>query len=405
MNLNFSMDLKLEIEEEIKNWEKERQRTLTVEELDYIKISKEREKVASMPRILILGADGYIGVALYYYLKSNYYQILGVDNRSRQRNVVGIGSDSLTYNRQPADINIDLSKDYNGLKDLLISYKPDVIVNLAQQPSAPFSMIDAKHAVETQSNNNSTNLNVLYAVKEVNPDIHIIQLGTAGEYPDWLYDGVEIPEGSRIKVQYNKKDWIIPTPRYAGSWYHFSKLHSSYNADYACRIWGLRVSDVNQGIVYGNTGDNRLDYDEYFGTVINRFVVQAVSGIPLTIYGVGGQTRSFIHIKNSVEAIKLMIDNPADKGEYRIIHQLTDVKNINDIAQMIRNITDCEIQYIDNPRAEMPENKFSFEAKKLKTLGLEPVDMETEIRNLIDIVKKYKDNIRTEVILPKTKWK
>ncbi len=399
------MDLSTEIYKEIERWKEDRQRELTQEELDFIKIEKEKEKIVSMPRVLILGADGYIGVALYLYLKDNYYQVLGIDNGMRQRNVIGVGSDSLTRNRQPADINIDVSRDYNELRDVIHDYKPEVIVNLAQQPSAPYSMIDSRHAVDTQTNNNSTNLNLLYAVKEVDPDIHIIQLGTAGEYPDWLYAGIEVPEDSRIKVKYQGKNWIIPTPRYAGSWYHFSKLHSSYNADYASRIWGLKISDVNQGIVYGQMNENRLDYDEYFGTVINRFVVQAVAGIPLTIYGTGGQTRSFIHIKNSLEAIRLMIENPADKGEYRIIQQLTDVKSINEIAKMVKTITDCKIQNIDNPRVEMSENKFTFEAKKLKTLGLESVDMETEIRNLVKIVEENKDNIKEEVILPQTTWK
>lgn len=370
-------------------------------------------------RVLILGANGYIGCALYNYLKNQKvvttttegavevgkYEVLGIDNEMRERNVVGVGSNSITRNSKMADINIDISEDYNGLKEVVSSYKPDVIVNLAQQPSAPFSMIDAKHATETQKNNINGGLNVLWVVKEVNPDIHVIQLGTAGEYPDWLYKGIEVPEGSRIDVKYRGKDWTIPTPRYAGSWYHFSKLHSSYNADYACRIWGLKVTDINQGIVYGNDEYTRLDYDEYFGTVINRFVAQAVIGMPLTVYGEGGQTRSFIHIQNSIQAIELLINNPANPGEYRIIQQLTDIKSVWQIAKMVQAITDCQIQNIENPRAEMAANEFEFEAAKLKTLGLQPVDMETEIRNLVNIVRKHKDNIKSEVILPKTKWK
>ena len=376
-------------------------------------------------RVLILGANGYIGCALYNYLKSikkitkttekvtgteevieeEVYEVLGVDNEMRERNVIEVGSNSITPNRKPWDINLDISLDYNGLKEIISSYKPDVIINLAQQPSAPFSMRDAKSATESQRNNIVGGLNVLWVVKEINPEIHVIQLGTAGEYPDWLYEGVEIPEGSRINVKYQDKDWTIPTPRYAGSWYHFSKLHASYNADYACRIWGLRVTDINQGIVYGINDNTRLDYDEYFGTVINRFVAQAVIGVPLTVYGEGGQTRSFIHLSNSIQAIELLVNNPPKLGEYRIIQQLTDVKNIWQIAEMVQNITGCEIQKIENPRMEMVANEFRFEASKLKTLGLVPVEMETEIRHMVDVVREYKDNIKKEVILPKTKWK
>ncbi len=356
-------------------------------------------------RVLILGANGYIGVALYEYLEKKGFEVFGIDNEMRERNVINIGGGSLTRNAKPSGFKLDISTDYKTLKEIIESIKPATIVNLAQQPSAPFSMIDAEHAVTTQTNNNSSNLNVLYAVKEIDPNIHIIQLGTAGEYPDWLYSGVIVPEGSRVEVQYKGKPWIIPTPRYAGSWYHFSKLHSSFNADYACRIWDLRVTDINQGIVYGHIGGTRFDYDEYFGTVINRFVTQAVAGIPLTVYGDGGQQRSFIHLQNAIEAIELLLNNPAKAGEYRIIQQLTDVKSIWRIAKMVQAMTDCEIQQIKNPRAELPANEFIFEAKQLKTLGLKPVIMEDEIKHLLSIVEKNKDKIITEVIMPKHSWK
>lgn len=374
-----------------------------------LSIRKIEEKISNdKRRILILGADGYIGVALYYYLENQGFTVMGVDNSMRERNVINIGSDSLTFASKPADIKLDISEEQKGreneLTEIVRSFGPEVIVNLAQQSSAPFSMASSKNALETQRNNICGGLNVLWAVKEANPDINVIQLGTAGEYSDWLYGDIEVPEGSRIDVKYNGKDWTIPTPRYAGSWYHFSKLHSSYNADYACRIWGLKVTDINQGIVYGHLEHTRFDYDEYFGTVINRFVAQAVAGIPLTIYGEGGQTRSFIHLKNSIQAIELLINNPPITGEYRIIQQLTDVKSVWQIAKMVQAITDCEIQKVDNPRVEMSSNNFNFEALKLKTLGLKPVDMETEIRILIKLVEKYKDNIRKEVIMPTVHW-
>lgn len=355
-------------------------------------------------RILILGADGYIGCALYFYLKDKDYEILGVDNSLRERNVRGIGSESLIKSRAPAVLKIDISTDYNDLKEIIQSYKPATIVNLAQQPSAPFSMIDAQHATETQSNNINGAMNVLWAVKEIDPKIHIIQLGTAGEYPDWLYKGIEVPEDSRIKVRFQDKDWVIPTPRYAGSWYHFSKLYASYNADYACRIWGLRISDVNQGIVYGGTVDTRFDYDEYFGTVVNRFITQAVLGMPLTIYGKGLQERSFINLKNSLQAIELMLKKPPSEGEYRIIQQLTEVCKILEIANMVHDLTGAKIQYIESPRIEMERSEFKFEAKKLKTLGLKTIAMHTELPKMMKLIQKNKDKIKEELIMPKTKW-
>lgn len=359
----------------------------------------------SKKRCLILGSNGYIGVPLYERLTDKGYNILGIDNESRERNVLSVGGNSLTYNRKKHNFILDISTEYKKLKEIIQAFQPDVVINLAQQPSAPFSMKGQENSVETQRNNIMGNLNVLWAVKEVDPNIHIIQLGTAGEYPDWLYTDVEVPEGSRINVRYKDKDWEIPTPRYAGSWYHFSKLHSSYNADYACRIWKLRVTDVNQGIVYGFIDGTRLDYDEYFGTVVNRFVTQAVAEIPLTIYGKGNQMRSFINLKNSIGAIELMIDHPAKKGEYRIIHQLTETYTVNDIAKLVKKNIDCEFEYLENPRAEMATSRFKFEAKKLKTLGLEIISLKDELPNIIKTIKENKDKINKDVIKPKTTWK
>lgn len=372
-------------------------------------------------RVLILGQDGYIGTALTAHLaKFEGYQVKGLDNMLRRNNVAEIGGESLIQKAQIACFSIDISTDYAALVKLLSDYQPDTIVHLAEQPSAPFSMKSPQHAAETQRNNVIGTLNVLWAMKEVCPDAHLIKLGTEGEYPDWLWDGKKIPEGSRMTVGYETEhctgegenmkcalvhdNWEIPTPRYAGSWYHFSKLHDSMNIDYACRIWGLRATDVNQGIVYGHLNDTRLDYDEYFGTVVNRFAVQAVAEIPLTIYGTGGQTRGFIALQNSIDAIKLLADNPPEKGEFRVIHQTTEAKSVTDIAQMVQKLTECEIQNIENPRAELPANKFTFDTSTLDNLGLKPVEMETVVAELVETVKANKDKIIKDVIMPKTKW-
>ena len=356
-----------------------------------------------MKRIMILGMEGYIGRALNPFLNERGYYVSGVDNGLRQKNVLLVGSDSL-FELPAIDCHhLDIC-DYDALHQRISDYEPDTIVHLAEQPSAPFSFLNPYQSTYTQYNNVVGTLNILWAIKDINPDIHLIKLGTAGLYPDWLYKDVIIPESSRITVKYQNKDWTIPAPRYAGSWYHMSKLHDSNNIDYACRIWGLRATDINQGIVYGHRYNTRFDYDQYFGTVLNRFVVQAFFKIPLTVHGTGNQQRGFIHLQNSLEAIELIAKNPPSKGEYRIVHQLTDVHTINELATLVTKVWAGSINHIPNPRAELPENKFTFEAKFLKDLGLKPVDMESELRSLFAKIKEKSHDIKRDAVHPTTKW-
>lgn len=351
-------------------------------------------KLNKAMRILILGADGFIGNVLYRHLDG---EVLGVDNGARKRMVKEIGGESLTEIHKNETIKLDIT-DYKAIKEIIDSFKPDAIVHLAEQPSAPYSMIDAEHTAYTQWNNLVGTTNILWAIKGT--DIHLIKLGTAGEYPDWLYTGIKVPESERITVKYQGKDWEIPTPRYAGSFYHFSKMFDSYNIDYACKIWGLNVTDLNQGVIFGHMDGTRLDYDSFFGTVFNRFAVQASAGIPLTVYGEGGQERGYIHIKNALEAIELAVKNPA-KG-YRIIHQLTQTHKVMDIAKMFQEATGCEIKSIPNPRAELPANEIEFEAKKLREMGLTTIPMQKEVPNILKAVEGKKVN--KDVILPTTQW-
>lgn len=355
-------------------------------------------------RVLITGSNGYIGNPLMNYLESRGFEVHGIDNNARKDWVEEIGGQSLTpVKRHRNTVIHDISKDYIKTKTLIQSINPDVIVHLAEMPSAPYSMIDAEHANYTQRNNIIGTMNILWAIKELNPNIHLIKLGTAGEYPDWLYDGIKIPEGSRIKVQYEGKDWEIPTPRYAGSWYHFSKLHDSNNIDYACRIWGLKCTDINQAPVYGHLSGGRFDYDYYFGTVINRFAVQSIAGIPLTVYGEGEQQRGFIHILNSLEAIEIVINHPPDG--FRVIHQLTETQTINNLAKMFHELTGCGIEHVENPRAERGYNRFKFDSHFLTDRGLKPVNMIEGITKLVKDLEPYKDNIIKQVIGVQTKWK
>ena len=353
-------------------------------------------------RILILGNNGYIGVALHRYLEERGHEVYGCDNGMREDLVSRVGGKSITPVNYPESEDLDITN-YYQLKKFVEKINPDVIVHLAEQPSAPYSMRNAQCATMTQQNNIVGTLNVLWAIREVNPKIHLVKLGTAGEYPDWLYPNMKIPESSRIEVQYQGKDWTIPTPRYAGSWYHFSKLHDSYNCDYASRIWGLKITDINQSPVWGYMDGTRIDVDEYFGTVVNRFAAQAVVGSPLTIYGKGEQTRGFIYIEDSLEAIRLIIEN-ADFEGYRIINQMTEVMTINELAMKFKRLTGCKIEHIENPRAEMESHSFDYTRDKLKEFGLKPKRMNEKLDEFIGVIEKYKENIPKD-FLPKTKWK
>jgi len=372
-----------------------------------------------MKKVLILGSEGYIGRALHKYLKERNCDVFGIDNNLRNENVKSIGSKSIVEIDETLHekkfIKMDISKNYLGLKTLMFDFKPDVIVHLAEQPSAPFSMMNQVHASETMRNNMQGTMNVIYAMKEICPKAHLIKLGTEGEYSSDIWDGKHIPEGSRMEVFTGKKDkhnnaclerWEIPTPRYFGSWYHFTKFSESYMLDYANRIWGLTITDINQGIVYSHRNGTRLDADYFFGTIIHRFVAQAITGVPLTVYGTGGQVRGFICLQNSLEAIELLINNPAKDGEFRVIHQTTESLNINDIAKKIQEKTGCEISYIDNPRVEKESNTFTFDTTTLDNLGLKPIKFEDELPNLIKVFEENKDNIVVTALMPKdhAKW-
>jgi UDP-sulfoquinovose synthase len=342
------------------------------------------------------------------HLDPKKYDVLGIDNNLREKNVQSIGSETVMPKDRMLSKCIDIAKDPHGLKLQIRHFQPDAIIHLAEQPSAPFSMKSQKHATDTMSNNVIGTLNLLHSIKEECPTAHLIKIGTEGEYPDWLWNGKHIPEGGRMKVDITgtiHTNWEIPTPRYAGSWYHWSKVHDSMNIDYACRIWNLRATDINQGIVYGHMNGTRLDYDQYFGTAINRFVVQAVAGMPLTVYGKGNQTRGFIALQNSVEALELLINNPAKQGELRVIHQTTDAKTVNEVAELVQKVTGCEIEHIPDPRTEAEECKFTFDTSTLDGLGLQKIEMEEVIRDLVQKVSSQKHRIRPNVIKPTTTWK
>ncbi len=359
-----------------------------------------------MHKVLIAGVCGYIGKALYNHLQFQDFEVVGFDNHSREKNVAGVGSQSIVDFYYPKHTVLDATN-YEPLKKFIKQEQPDTIVWLAEQPSAPFSMRSAQDATYTQQNNIVGTLNVLWAMREVAPHAHLIKLGTEGEYPDWLWNKKHVPEGNRLQVKHRNQRWVIPTPRYAGSWYHWSKVHDSMNIDYACKIWNLRVTDVNQGVVVGHLPGTRLDIDEYFGTVANRFAAQAAIGFPLTVYGQGEQTRGFIALEDSIEAIRLLTENSAREGEFRVIHQTAHEHSINEIARMVHQFTGARIERLKNPRAELENNEFTFDKTTLKSLGLKMRNIEDAVQQVCEATEANKKNIEKvkHLIHPKTTWR
>ncbi|MCL2396266.1 MAG: NAD-dependent epimerase/dehydratase family protein, partial [Acidimicrobiaceae bacterium] len=324
-------------------------------------------------RILVLGGDGYLGWPSALHLSAAGHEIGVADNFARRGYDEEMGVSSLVP-ILPLDDRVKLWQKKSGEKiktyvgdlcdaafthHMVEDFRPDTIVHFAEQRSAPYSMIDREHAVYTQTNNVVGNLNLLYAIADINRDIHLVKLGTMGEYG---YPNIDIEEGW-ITITHKGRTDTMMYPKRPGSFYHLSKVHDSHNIEFACRIWGLRATDLNQGIVYGQetgetTGDpglaTRFDYDAVFGTVLNRMVIQAVLGVPLTVYGQGGQTRGMLNIEDTVECIRLASENPADPGEFRVFNQFTESFSVLGIAETIKAAYpgDVTIEHVDNPRVE-----------------------------------------------------
>src|SRR3954454_18236798 len=308
-------------------------------------------------RILVLGGDGYLGWPTAMYLSAQGHDVGVVDNGVRRQYDHELGSGSLvpieslrtrvkawketTGTAIPAYTG-DLC-DAEFVYDTFREFAPDAIVHFAEQRAAPYSMIDRKHAVYTQTNNVVGTLNLLYAIAEIDPDIHLIKLGTMGEHGT---PNIYIEEGWLEVTHHGRTDRML-YPKRPGSFYHLSKVHDSHNIEFTCRVWGLRATDLNQGVVYGQQTDEtarderlatRFDYDAVCGTVLNRFVILAALGQPLTVYGDGGQTRGLIDIRDTVACIRLACEHPAEAGEYRVFNQMTESMSVLDIAKVVADL-------------------------------------------------------------------
>jgi UDP-sulfoquinovose synthase len=306
-------------------------------------------------------------------------------------------------------------RNYGVVEGVLEKFKPDAIVHYGEQPSAPYSMIDHNRAVFTQVNNVTGTLNVLWAIRKVVPECRLVKLGTMGEYGT---PNIDIEEGF-IEIEHKGRKDMLPFPCQPGSFYHLSKVHDSHNVRFACRVWGLAATDLHQGVVYGvETDETKLDerlatsfhYDEVFGTALNRFCVQAVARIPLTVYGKGGQMRGFLNIRDTLRCVELAIVNPAKPGECRVFNQFTETFNISQLAELVVEQAkklgiSASISTLQNPRVELEEHYYNPAHTKLLALGLEPhLLSEVLIESFIDRIKAFQSRIKRDVILPRVKW-
>ncbi|MFM7576718.1 MAG: NAD-dependent epimerase/dehydratase family protein [Microcystaceae cyanobacterium] len=381
-------------------------------------------------RVLVIGGDGYCGWATALHLSNKGYEVGILDSLVRRFWDAQLGADTLTpiasiqqriqrwqdLTGKTIPLYIGDINDYSFLMNSLRAFQPDAIVHFGEQRSAPFSMIDREHAVLTQVNNVVGNLNILYAMKDEFPDCHLVKLGTMGEYGT---PNIDIEEGY-ITIEHNGRKDTLPYPKQPGSFYHLSKVHDSHNIHFACKMWGLRATDLNQGVVYGvlteETGMdemliNRLDYDGVFGTALNRFCIQAAIGHPLTVYGKGGQTRGFLDIRDTVRCIELAIAHPAEAGKFRVFNQFTELFSVGDLAQMVQKAgaalgLKVEIQNLENPRIELEEHYFNAKNTKLLDLGLQPHYLsDSLLDSLLNFATKYKGRVEQSQILPKVNWR
>src|SRR5947209_4663651 len=373
-------------------------------------------------RILVLGGDGYLGWPTALHLSACGHEVAVNDNFARRGYDEEMGVDILVPiaaldERLAAWADVSDGKQLESfvgdlgdaafVHQMVREFPPDTIVHFGEQRAAPYSMIDQAHAVYTQTNNVIGNLNVMYAIGDIDRDVHLVKLGTMGEYGQ---PNIDIEEGW-IEVEHKGRRDLMIYPKRPGSFYHCSKVHDSVNLEFGCRIWGMRVTDLNQGVVYGAETEQtkldprlatRFDYDAVFGTVLNRFIIQAVLGHPLSVYGNGSQTRGLINIVDTVECIRIASENPADAGDFRVFNQMTETKSINQLAETVAGQYpnwpaaqgEATIEHVDNPRVEIYDNYYNVVHTALESLGLKPTLLsDTLIDDMFDLVDRNGDRI------------
>jgi UDP-sulfoquinovose synthase len=382
-------------------------------------------------RVFIAGVDGYLGWSLALHLAHRGHTVAGADLFLRRKWVEEMKSDSMIpissmaerlkafeeHYQEPLHFHEGDLCNYNFVEQVFREFQPDSIVHLGEMPSAPYSMIDVHHATFSQTNNLVSTLNMLFAMRDVCPQSHMVKLGTMGEYGT---PNLDIPEGF-FDVEYRGRTDRLPFPRQAGSWYHWSKVHDSYNVMFACKIWGLRSTDVMQGVVFGTDIDEmkddprmstRFDADQSFGTAVNRFCAQAVVEHPLTPFGKGHQKRGFLPLRDSMQCLTLAIEHPAQSGEYRVFNQFEEVFNVTDLAEKVARVgqklgLNVEVHNLENPRKEMEEHYYNPDHQHLFDLGYRPThDVETELEIMLRTLLPHTERIHSyrDVFIPDIRW-
>jgi len=381
-------------------------------------------------RILILGGDGYLGWPQSLYLSSKGHEVTIFDNLMRRHFDLERGFNSLApistlheriatwkeISGRQIQICIGDTTDYESVSAVFQASQPEVVIHFAEQRSAPYSMLDRRHAVFTQINNVVGTLNILYAMKDFAPHSHLVKLGTMGEYGT---PNIDIEEGF-IEIHHKGRSDVLPFPKQPGSFYHLSKTHDSHNIMFCCRTWGLRATDLNQGIVYGVETDEtsldsrlatRFDYDQIYGTALNRFCVQAAVGYPLTVYGQGLQTRGYINLRDTIRCIELALTVPPKEGEYRVFNQITEQFSLVELAAMVVKQSkhfglEPRIKHLPNPRVEAEQHYFNATHTRLIELGLEPHLLDASVlASLIGLAMKYREHVERNLILPTVNWR
>jgi UDP-sulfoquinovose synthase len=382
-------------------------------------------------RVLVLGGDGYLGWPTAMHFSKLGHEVLLVDNLSKRQweaEIDGAPLESMptlrhrvrVWNRLGhGEIGVavgDIADNHRFVYKVFADFEPDAVVHYAEQPSAPYSMAGREQAMLTQVNNVAGTLNVLHAMRRHVPDAHLVKLGTMGEYGT---PNIPIEEGW-IDIEHGGRRDRLPFPKMPGSFYHLSKVHDSHNIHFACRIWGLRATDLNQGVVYGiATDETELDpelrtsfhYDAVFGTVLNRFCAQAVCGIPLTVYGTGGQKRSFLNIRDTLQCVRIAIENPPEPGDFRVFNQFTEVFSVAQLAQIVRDAAaklgyTTEVDHVENPRVEAEEHFYEPRNEHLLALGLQPRLLSDElVESMLVRIASSAANIDHATILPRVRWR
>lgn len=382
-------------------------------------------------KVFIAGIDGYLGWSLALYLGARGHEVGGADLFLRRQWVAEVGAQSVTPIRAMAERlqafqerferklwfrEGDL-RDYRFVEECFRSFQPEAIVHLGEMPSAPYSMMDVEHCVFTHTNNLTGTLNILHAMKKVCPDAHLVKLGTMGEYGT---PNIDIPEGF-FTIEYRGRTDTLPFPRQAGSWYHQTKVHDSNNIMFACRVWGLRSTDIMQGVVFGTRieemeGDERLltrfDLDQCFGTVVNRYCAEAVIGHPLSPYGAGQQRRGFIPLRDSMQCLALVLANPPGPGAYRVFNQFAEVYSVTELASQVQAVgrelgLEVIIRNLENPRQEKEDHYYRADHQGLLDLGYRPSrDVKAELRAMLTDLLVYRARIEAqrEALIPDIRW-